>query len=339
MSAIRRFMAMEGENNIFKFTIDTRNIVVGATNGAENPLTFRLPLNFPTNIGHQFIIRVNDGRDDVVFDRTEAGSIIHFATAGIYQITLIGRSNYFLAGNVQDNLKWIYLDVWGTTFRGLLPNAFQGMTNLVIRAHESIKLTGNRAYFFNGIKGFALDFEMSKLDVSEVSNFSGFFSGVQLPMYSVLNPFINAAESMVGVYRNVDLTNVSKVEVISQTASNFGNFLSNSNFTGELIIKAPLISMYQMLFGIVNPPALGKVDIRGTVSNTSFSSFITHPMTEARVDSTLLGWANNYDWTGIPLKSITMNWRGSKYSNNPAVIAARAFLISKGFTFQNLTMA
>ena len=62
-------------------------------------------------------------------------------------------------------------------------------------------------------------------------------------------------------------------------------------------------------------------------------------MSTANVDATLLGWQNNFDWSVISSVTATYDFYNSKYSNIPAVIAAKAFLESKGITFTRLTMA
>ena len=46
MSAIRRFFNSDDENSVFRFRIDTSKIVSGATNGSENPLTFKIPMTW-----------------------------------------------------------------------------------------------------------------------------------------------------------------------------------------------------------------------------------------------------------------------------------------------------
>src|SRR5690625_3496392 len=332
-NAVRRFMNSTSDNEVFEFVVDTNNIDPLATDGAENPLTLKLDLQFPTNVDHQFIIRVNDGRPDVLFNRTEAGTVIHFDAPGIYTITLIGKSSFF-RGPGLDRLKWIYLNRWGSSFKGLRAYAFQDASNLIIRSPESIKLTGSRSGFFQGIKGFEAPFDMGKLDVSDVTSFTSFFSVVQNPFTSVLNPFINVATNLNSLYEDVNLSFVDKIEVISPSATQFGKFLMNTEFEGELIINAPVENMYYFLNGVSNPPSLGKVDIR-RVSETN--NFISTQMSKHNVDSTLMGWANNFDWTGYTPSS-TFNFRGSKYSNNPDVIAAKSFLEGKGIVFTNLTM-
>ena len=86
MSGLKRFFALGQENSIFKFTIDTRNIVAGATNGSENPLTFRIPTR--QWITNNCILRVSDGRPDVsITSSTSPNSslfTLNFYTAGVY---------------------------------------------------------------------------------------------------------------------------------------------------------------------------------------------------------------------------------------------------------------
>lgn len=337
MSAIRRFFNSDDENSIFRFTIDTNKIVSGATNGSENPLTFRLPLIFPT-AAQTFIVRVSDGRPDFAY---ASNPVITFSTPGIYTITLIGRVLYFYPYNVTygyDRLKLLFIENWGNrvmygTGDSNWERCFEGCTNLIIRATNGLKFPSRALAFFVNIKGFDPVADLSKYDVSQTANLPN-VTGITLPMYSVFNPFLNVVVNMTQFYQDVNMSNVPKIEIISPTLVGIQQLLKNSGFQGRLIVKAALTNIIGVFEGITNPPSLGEVDVRVIVNVTNF---ITSPMSTANVDATLLGWAA-LDWAGYPNNVRTFNFLGSKYSNNSNVIAARAFLISKGFTFNNLTM-
>lgn len=331
----RRFFALGAENSVFKFTIDTRNIVSGATNGSQNPLTFSLPIN--TTI-RTFIVQVSDGRPDYTFD---GNNIITFAAPGIYTITLIGRVYGWTFGRNTgyDKLKIISIDHWGSevifgldTNGGV--NVFKDCQNLIINADNGLKFRYNSAEFFVNIRGFAPHVDLLKYDISGCLNLPA-VTGIYLPLYRVFSPFVNVSTTMLNFYRDVDLSNVSKVEIISNTVANIQGLLWNSGFQGELKITAPITSMGRLLSGVVNPPSVGHVDIRRVTTN---AYFIDNVMSTPNVDATLLGWAS-LDWAGFTSTAPAFDFYNSKYSNNSAVIAAKIFLESKNVKFNRLTMA
>lgn len=339
MNVATRLLLLDEEVSVYSFTIDTTKTVSGATDGSQLNNQFILPLDAPSNAGNNFIIKVNDGRADVAYNGSNpALRILNFSTPGIYQITLIGRSSGFKPFGKPDLLKWISLESWGSDFKGAYSNYFDGATNLVLNSSNVIKLTGSAANFLRNSKGVSPMFDISKIDVSEVTSLGGFFTGVSQPLYSSLNPFMNLATDIGSIYRNANMSNVPKVEIIAPLATTANYLLGSSGFQGILIIKAPLTSIFGLMDGISNPPSLGQVDIRYL---TNAGGFISSVMSTTNVDATLLGWVNNFDWSSIPTvtNKVTFPFVNSKYSNSSAVISARSFLISKGIVLANLTMA
>lgn len=338
MSAERRFFATASETPIFIFTIDTTKTVTGATNGSENNLTFRVPLA-STN-PQNFILRVSDGRPDVNY--TSGGILLTFATPGIYTISLIGKVLYFNPNQGYDKLKLIEINRWGKVQFGIgstdWGSAFKDCTNLTIKAKNGLNFPRISRFFFENIKGFEPSVDLTKYDVSNTEIINDMFKGITMPFYSVVNPFINVATSLKGFYNENDMSNVPKIEIISSTVTTLTAFLMNSGFQGELIIKAPLVQIYGIMEGVVNPPSFGKVDIRYITKNGNWQKWITKRMSQENVDSTLLGWVNNFDWTDIPVRTTSVAFYGT-YSNKASVKNAKLFLEAKGFTFSSLTMS
>lgn len=347
MSVNRRFFPLMQDNSIYTFTIDTTKIVVGATDGSQNPLTYRLPLTATSP--QAFIVRVSDGRPDINY--TGGGLVLTFATPGIYTISLIGRVLYYLPPTGvygYDKLKLIEVNRWGNVSfgsgglsgNGSFLNAFLGCLNVTIKATNPIKLPSVCSNAFKEIQGFDPAIDLSQYDASDVTGLTSMFANITMPFYSVLNPFFNKATSLSGLYSNNDMSNVPKIEIIAPLLTNVVSMLKDSQFQGELIITAPLNNIYGLLENVVNPPSFGRVDIRGVRLSGNFQRFITSTMTTANVDDTLLGWVNNFDWSGVSVISPTcnINFRSSKYSNNASVIAAKTFLENKGYVFSTLTM-
>lgn len=338
MGAIRRFSAVEYENNIFTFKIDTRNILTGATNGAENPLTFRIP---STSSQNSFILRVSDGRPDVsiVGATNTTNMTLSFSTAGIYEISMIGKvtsfSFYFLAHN-QDARKIIEITRWSNSI--FLQRSFVGCINLIVNAPNTLVLPPASDSLFQGIKEYRSDLML--LDTSKVTNAGAILIGVQTPLKSTLNPFWKSLTSFTAIYGFTSLdTSITKIEVISDSITSLSSPMNNTSFTGEFIVNTPnLTTLYRIMYGTGLKPHFGKIDIRKV---TTANEWIQYTMTQANTDATLLGWVNNFDWSEVPTipNKVTMDWYNSKYSNNPAVINAKEFLEAKGYVFTRLIMA
>ena len=334
MNIATRLLLLDDEDSVFKFTIDTRNIVAGATNGSENPLTFKLPISGTASLN--FTLRVSDGRPDVtvsgVAGITNYG-IITFANPGIYQISLIGYvpnfSFYFAALN-WDSLKMISIDNWGNV---AFVRAFIYCPNLIVNAKNTLVLPADSQSLFSGIKEYRSD--LSLLDTTKCTNASGILQGVQTPLTSTLNPFWKSLIVFGSIYSITSFNpSVTKIEVISDTITSLNSPLNNTSFTGEFIFQTPnLNTLFRVIYGTGLKPHLGKVDVRNVTTTTEW---IQYAMTQANTDATILGWAN------LPfMKSgVTWDWKNSKYSNNPSVIAAlNKITVQWGAIFTNLTMA
>ena len=348
MSGLKRFFALGQENSIFKFTIDTRNIVAGANNGSENPLTFRIPTR--QWITNNCIIRVSDGRPDVsITSSTSPNSslfTLNFSTAGVYQITIIGKLIFNTAPATNpagtpygfDKLKLIEINNWGYAIEHGA-SAFDACTNLLVKAENTLLLPVNSSDFFRSIKGFENPLDL--INTSRVTNALRILSGIQQPLVGTLNPFWLSIITMESTYAGLTfLPTVNKIEIISPTLEillrTFDNIIFQNTGTIELICATPnLKTMFNVLRNgqVKTRCHLGKVDVRN-VNNPS--GFISSSITTAQVDATLLGWAN------LPFmqSGITWNWMNSKYSNNPAVLAALNKITNEwGVIFTNLTMA
>lgn len=340
MSAIRRFFNSDDENSVFRFRIDTSKIVSGATNGSENPLTFKLPvINSGTTAA---IIKVSDGRPDISLTNSNvvSNSLITFSTAGIYDIEIIGRIGSFNGfGNTTlgyDRLKIIGIYHWPYQVNFLF-GSFSGCSNLIIYAENTLKLPVNSNTFFTNIGGFATG-RLDNLIFTDVTTANSILSGVSTVFTSLFNSFMPSMTSIANLYSGVNVSAVSMVEIISNSVTTVGSLFGNQlrNFSGELILSTPNNTSIQALCYYFNvSPSLGKVDIR---SVTNAVNFIRNPMTKAKTDDTLLGWVNNFDWSGIApvTNKVTLDFKGSTHTNSTAVNNAKAFLIAKGYVFINL---
>lgn len=326
---------LEDDESIFRFQIDTRNIVSGATNGSQLDNRFVLPIdvNFPLN----FILRVNDGRPDVVVSSSNVttAKILNFSSPGIYDITLIGRANIRFNNMSVDSRKITWVFEFGVGFR-FSSYAFENCINMTWDA-PFVRFNELNRIFIN-CKNFGSNANLSNYIVDQATTASYTFANLISPMTSVLSGFFLMLTDATNFYRDAPLTSVAEVQIIANNLISASGAFYNSQMRGRIVIKSEvLIDISSICRGYANPPSLGEVDIRRV---TSASFFISNLMATTNVDATLLGWVNNFDWTGIPAvtNKVTFDFFNSRYSNTPNVVSAKAFLESKGIVFTRLTI-
>lgn len=341
MRGLGRFFPMYQENSIFKFVIDTRIIVSGATNGSQNPLTFKLPI-YSTATTTNCILKVSDGRTDVVINESNvnnnAVTLLTFATAGIYTITIIGSLGAFHPTNGTvgyDIRKIISVEIWGKDVKYI---TFNGCINCEFNATNTLYLPASSAGFFASTKGFPNQ-DLSNIQVRDVATAPNILQGVPTKFKKLFNPFWNNLTTAASLYSGLDFSELEFLEIRSNTLTSVQDIFSGTRraFVGQIILETPNLTNISALCYRFNnpPPALDKCDVRN-VTNTLNWLLSGQPMPTSRVDATLLAWAQ------LPFmqSGVTWNWVGSKYSNNAAVIAAyNKITITWGVVFTNLTMA
>lgn len=335
MSIAPRLMALLDEDSVFRFQIDTRNVLSGATNGAQLDKQFILPIDAGTT---NFVLRVNDGRPEVSVTNANLATYktLTFASPGIYEISLIGTANLRFNNQSPDSRKitWVYECGLGFKFSSY---AFEDTINMTwdapfVRFNEL-----NRVFI--GTKAFGASANLATYIVDDAALASYTFANILTPMSSVISGFFLNLTNAQDFYRQAPLASVSEVQIIAPKLTTVAGAFYNSQMRGRIVIQSEVLTLMDSLCrGYTNPPSLGEVDIRRI---TSASLFITSVMSTANVNATLLGWVNNFDWSAIAsvANKVTFDFINSKYSNTPQVIAAKAFLEAKGIVFANLTMA
>lgn len=335
MSIIPYYLLLDDDDSIFRFQIDTRNILAGATSGAELPNQFILPVDAGTT---NFILKVGDGRPDVVVNNSNiaANKKITFATPGIYEISMIGRAQLRFNNQSPDARKmtWVYEVGLGFKFSSY---AFEDTYNMTWDA-PFVRFNELNRVFIN-TKAFGPKANLANYIVDDATMASYTFTSIQTPMTSVLSGFFPNLINATDFYRSTPLQLVSQVQIIAPNLVTTAGCFYLSNMRGRIVIKSDVLAIIDNLCrGYTNPPSLGEVDIRRV---TSASLFISSAMTTANVDATLLGWVNNFDWSFISAvtNKVTFDFYNSRYTNSPNVVAAKAFLESKGILFTRLTIA
>ena len=334
MSIAPRLMALLDEDSVFRFQIDTRNTLSSATTGAQLDNQFILPIDAGVT---NFVLRVNDGRPEVSVTNANLATYktLTFASPGIYEISLIGTANLRFNNQSPDSRKitWVYECGLGFRFSGY---AFENAINMTWNAPFVRFNELNRVFI--GVKAFGPLANLANYIVDDATTANYTFANVKTPMSWVLSGFFPKLTDAQDFYRQAPLASVPEVQIIAPKLTTVSGAFYNSQMRGRIVIKSEMLTdISNLCRGYTNPPSLGEVDIRRI---TSASLFITSVMSTANVDATLLGWANNFDWSAIAsvANKVTFDFINSKYSNTPQVIAAKAFLESKGIIFTRLTI-
>lgn len=332
---MRKKKLLDDDDSVFHFQIDTRNIVSGATNGSQLDTRFVLPID--TTYSCNFILKVSDGRPDLAVTNSNLATakILNFSTAGIYDIYLIGSANIRFNNMSVDSRKMIWVYEFGVGFK-FSSYAFENCSNMIWDAPFTRFNELNRVFI--ACKGFGSNAILSRyiVDQATIANYT--FANVINPMTSVLSGFFLMLTNADNFYREAPISGVSEIQIIAPNLTSMDGAFYNSQMRGRIVVRSEVLTnISNICRGYTLPPSLGEVDIRRV---TSASIFIGSVMSTANVDSTLLGWVNNFDWTSIPTvtNKVTFDFFNSRYSNTPNVVAAKAFLESKGIVFTRLTI-
>ena len=338
MSAARRFFALIEDTNVFKFKIDTTKIKAGATDGSQLDNQFVLPIPMTAYTIVNFILIVSDGRPDVSINSNNVSTarILTFATPGIYEITFIGKGTIRAGGSSStDLLKIIEVTVMGKTF-SLTEYAFEGCSNMIWNVPFCNFNTLSRVFL--NIKGISDTIDLGNSLVDKITSATNIMGILGDPPKTIFSGFFKKLVSADAMYIDTNLSRIESVQIISPVLTTVSRAFQNTGFKGRIVVQSEVLTnINNICYGYLNPPSLGEVDIRRV---TSANTFISRVMPTANVNATLLGWVNNFDWSVIPTvtNKVTLDFFNSKYSNNTAVINAKAFLESKGIVFTRLTM-
>lgn len=338
MSGARRFFAMIEDNNIFRFKIDTTKIVASDTNGSQLDTQYILPIPDSAFNISSFNLIVSDGRPNVVINSNNISTarVLTFATPGIYEITLLGKSRIKAGGsNGVDVLKIIEVTIMGRSFE-FNEFAFDSCSNMIWNVPFCNFNTLSRVFL--NIKGISDTIDLGNSLVDSVTTATNIMGTIGSPPRTLFSGFFKKLTSADAMYINTNLSRIESVQIISPVLQTVSRAFQQTSFRGRIVVQSEVLTnITNICYGYTNPPSLGEVDIRRV---TSAGTFISQVMSTTNVNATLLGWVNNFDWSVIPTvtNKVTLDFFNSKYSNDTAVINAKAFLESKGIVFTRLTM-
>jgi hypothetical protein len=157
---------------VFEMLWNTNNTSTGSS--AANQIT--LPL---TNVGsYDFIVDWGDGNTDTITAFNQAEVTHTYAAAGSYTVRMAGTINGWQFNNTGDRLKLTRISNWGNLdFTNTNTGAFYGCSNLTITATNAPVMNAASAQnFFRACTSLTSE-DFSDFNVSQISNFQGFFQG------------------------------------------------------------------------------------------------------------------------------------------------------------------
>lgn len=152
----------------FIFTIDTTNTSTGSSTNTQ----FRLPLIATGS--YNFTVSWGDGTSDQITQHDQASITHTYATAGVYQVSMLGTCSGWRFNNSGDRLKMTTISQWGNGFRfGTTEGGyFYGCRNLNITATDAPILTGTTSLSQAFKECIVLNADLSTWDVSAVVDMS-----------------------------------------------------------------------------------------------------------------------------------------------------------------------
>lgn len=152
--------------------------------GSSNSTSIKIPLGN----GYTYNFQVDwtcDGTYDTTF--SGAGSTINathdYGTAGTYQVCIGGTfPQIWMGGTGTDKLKLLSVDNWGSGAWLNVSGAFQGASNMDVKATDTPNLTSvtDLNSMFNGASSLVGNSSFNTWDVSNVTDMSNTFSNAKL---------------------------------------------------------------------------------------------------------------------------------------------------------------
>ncbi|MCB4806993.1 BspA family leucine-rich repeat surface protein [Tamlana sp. 62-3] len=223
--------------DVFKFTIDTRNLDTGST--AANQYRIELNDGYPDYLTYDFNIDWGDGQ----YDNNVTTDITHtYLNPGIYTIAIIGDfPAFYHDSSNRDNDKLISMDQWGNQVWQSMEQAFYYCENMEYNATDIPNLTQveNMSGMFVSCDLFNSD--ISNWDVSNVTNMSSLFLAANsfnqpLNNWNISNvtntsAMFFGANSFDQPLDNWDTSNVTNMSRMFRQATVFNQTLNNWNLS------------------------------------------------------------------------------------------------------------
>jgi len=319
---------LSGINTFFEYTINTNNTGTGSSTSTQYGLPTRLSGTY------DFVVDWGDGNTNTITTYNDANGLHTYGSAGTYTIKIKGvfsginttiDTSGWNFGRI-DTLKILDIKSYGPLIiQDSL--AFKNCTNLTSSATDNLQFNTTDATStfqdtnFNGV--------VDNWDVSNITNFSDFFHGSQFNQ-DCNNWNISKATTLTSMFEDCPFNkSLSKWDLssVTTTSSMFGG---NTAFNQDVSMwnVSSLSSAVTMFSGATAfDKSLALWDVTALSGNqlTFFGS--GSGLSTANYDATLIGWAAQNVNSGV-----SINFGSSQYTAGGEAAAARATLVTKGWT-------
>ena len=316
-------------NTFFEYTINTNNTVDLLSSSATQ---YGLPTRASGT--YDFVVDWGDGSTNTITTYNDANGLHTYGSSGTYTIKIKGVFSGIITAldtgtwNVGriDTLKILDIKSYGPLIiQDSL--AFKDCTNLTSSATDNLQFNTTDATStfqdtnFNGV--------VDNWDVSNITNFSDFFNGSQFNQ-DCNSWNVSQANSFNGFFESTPFNKSLSNWDTSSTVGTSNMFGSNTAFNQDISMWN--ISKVTNIIGMFSgATAFDKSLASWDVTSFSGSQLLFFGngsgLSTANYDDTLIGWATQNVKTGV-----SINFGTSKYTAGGEAAAARATLVTKGWT-------
>ena len=319
---------LTGINTFFEYTINTNNTGLASSTATQYGLPTRATGTY------DFTVDWGDGNTNTITTYNDANGLHTYGSAGTYTIKIKGVFSGIITtldtgvwnANRTDPLKILDIKSYGPL---IIQDsaAFKDCTNLTSSATDNLQFNTTDASDtfqdtnFNGV--------VDNWDVSNITNFSDFFHGSQFNQ-ECNNWNISKATDLSNMFDDCPFNkSLSKWDLssVTNTSSMFGG---NTAFNQDVSMwnvssLTTAVTMFSGATAFDQSLALWNVTALSGNQLTFFGS--GSGLSTANYDATLIGWAAQNVNSGV-----SINFGTSQYTAGGEAAAARASLVSKGWT-------
>ena len=316
-------------NTFFEYTINTNNTVDIFSSSATQ---YGLPTRASGT--YDFVVDWGDGSTNTITTYNDANGLHTYSSAGTYTIKIKGvfsgiittlDTGVWNVGRI-DTLKILDIKSYGPLIiQDSL--AFKDCTNLTSSATDNLQFNTTDATStfqdtnFNGV--------VDNWDVSNITNFSDFFHGSQFNQ-DCNNWNISKATDLSSMFESTPFNkSLSKWDLssVTNTGSMFG---ANTVFNQDISMwnVSSLTTAVTMFSGATAfDQSLATWNVTALTGNQLTFFGGGSGLSTANYDATLIGWAAQNVNSGV-----SINFGSSQFTGGGEAEAARASLVSKGWT-------
>ena len=316
-------------NTFFEYTINTNNTVDILSSSSTQ---YALPTRASGT--YDFEVDWGDGNTNTITTYNDANGLHTYGSSGTYTIKIKGvfsgiitalDTGLWNVGRI-DTLKILDIKSYGPLI--IQDNsAFKDCTNLTSSATDKLQISTSDATStfedtnFNGV--------VDTWDVSNITNFTNFFHGSQFNQ-DCNSWDVSQATNLSGMFESTPFNKSLSNWDLSSVTSTSSMFGANTSFNQDISMwdMADVTTVLGMFSGATAfDKSLASWDVTSFTGSQLLFFGNGSGLSTANYDDTLIGWAAQNVNSGV-----SINFGTSKYTAGGDAAAARATLVTKGWT-------